>query len=148
MRSCTLLVTVSTETYKGHFPSKIRTINNEKERKSIEVTFFFLLFNCSKLFLCILQHSCVLSRFCSQDPDFTLETMWQPITSTKVFTLYKQTFFIIIIVLMNNFFITMNCNNELCNYIYIYSFSRHFYPKRLTIEEYNKRYIIKRKTDT
>ncbi len=33
-------------------------------------------------------------------------------------------------------------------YIYIYSFSRRFYPKRLTIEEYNKRYIIKRQTDT
>ncbi len=33
-------------------------------------------------------------------------------------------------------------------YIYIYSFSRCFYPKRLTIEEYNKRYIIKRQTDT
>ncbi len=28
--------------------------------------------------------------------------------------------------------------------IYIYSFSRHFYPKWLTIEEYNKQYIIKR----
>ncbi len=27
-------------------------------------------------------------------------------------------------------------------HIYIYSFSRSFYPKRLTIEEYNKRYII------
>ncbi len=26
-------------------------------------------------------------------------------------------------------------------YIYIYSFSRLFYPKRLTIEEYNKQYI-------
>ncbi len=25
-------------------------------------------------------------------------------------------------------------------YIYIYSFSRHFYPKRLTSEEYNKQY--------
>ncbi len=35
-----------------------------------------------------------------------------------------------------------------CLYIYIYSFSRHFYPKRLTIEEYNKQYIIKRQTDT
>ncbi len=33
-------------------------------------------------------------------------------------------------------------------YICIYSFSRRFYPKRLTIEEYNKRYIIKRQTDT
>ncbi len=33
-------------------------------------------------------------------------------------------------------------------YIYIYSFSRRFYPKRLTIEEYNKRYIIKRQTVT
>ncbi len=32
--------------------------------------------------------------------------------------------------------------------IYIYSFSRRFYPKRLTIEEYNKRYIIKRQTVT
>ncbi len=32
-------------------------------------------------------------------------------------------------------------------YIYIHSFSRRFYPKRLTIEEYNKRYIIKRQTD-
>ncbi len=32
-------------------------------------------------------------------------------------------------------------------YIYIYSFSRRFYPKWLTIEEYNKRYIIKRQTD-
>ncbi len=31
---------------------------------------------------------------------------------------------------------------------YIYSFSRRFYPKRLIIEEYNKRYIIKRQTDT
>ncbi len=29
---------------------------------------------------------------------------------------------------------------------YIYSFSRRFYPKRLTIEEYHKRYIIKRQT--
>ncbi len=33
-------------------------------------------------------------------------------------------------------------------YIYIYSFSRRFYTKRLTIEEYNKRYNIKRLTDT
>ncbi len=33
-------------------------------------------------------------------------------------------------------------------YIYIYSFSRCFYPKRLTIEECNKQYIIKRQTDT
>ncbi len=33
-------------------------------------------------------------------------------------------------------------------FIYIYLFSRHFYPKRLTIEEYNKRYIIKRQTVT
>ncbi len=33
-------------------------------------------------------------------------------------------------------------------YIYIYSFSRCFYPKRLTIEEYNKQYIIKRQTVT
>ncbi len=31
--------------------------------------------------------------------------------------------------------------------IYIYSFSRHLYPKRLTIEEYNKQYTIKRQTD-
>ncbi len=30
----------------------------------------------------------------------------------------------------------------------MYSFSRSFYPKRLTIEEYNKRYIIKRQTVT
>ncbi len=30
--------------------------------------------------------------------------------------------------------------------IYIYSFSRCFYPKQLTIEEYNKQFIIKRKT--
>ncbi len=29
-------------------------------------------------------------------------------------------------------------------YIYIYLFSRRFYPKRITIEEYNKRCIIKR----
>ncbi len=29
-------------------------------------------------------------------------------------------------------------------YIYLYLFSRRFYPKRLTIEEYNKRFIIKR----
>ncbi len=34
------------------------------------------------------------------------------------------------------------------HYIYIYSFSRRFYPKRLTIEEYDKRYIIKRQTVT
>ncbi len=33
-------------------------------------------------------------------------------------------------------------------YIYIYSFSRRFYPKWFTIEEYNKRYIIKRQTVT
>ncbi len=33
-------------------------------------------------------------------------------------------------------------------YIYIYSFSRRFYTKRLTIEKYNKRYIIKRQTVT
>ncbi len=33
-------------------------------------------------------------------------------------------------------------------YIYIYSFSRHFYPKRFTIGEYNKRDIIKRQTVT
>ncbi len=33
-------------------------------------------------------------------------------------------------------------------YICIYSFSRCFYPKRLTIEEYNKRYIKKRQIDT
>ncbi len=32
-------------------------------------------------------------------------------------------------------------------YIYIYSFSKCFYPKRLTIEEYNKRCIIKSQTD-
>ncbi len=32
--------------------------------------------------------------------------------------------------------------------IYFYSFSRCFYPKRLTTEEYNKRYIIKRQTVT
>ncbi len=32
--------------------------------------------------------------------------------------------------------------------VYIYSFSRRFCPKRLTIEEYNKRYIIKRQTDS
>ncbi len=31
---------------------------------------------------------------------------------------------------------------------YIYSFSRRFYPNRLTIQEYNNRYIIKRQTDT
>ncbi len=30
----------------------------------------------------------------------------------------------------------------------MYSFSRCFYPKRLTIEEYNRRYIIKRQTVT
>ncbi len=30
--------------------------------------------------------------------------------------------------------------------IYIYSFSRRFYQKRLTIKEYNKWYIIKRQT--
>ncbi len=36
----------------------------------------------------------------------------------------------------------------LCNFIIHYSFSRHFYPKRLTIEEYNKRVIIKRQRDT
>ncbi len=111
MKSCTLLVTVSTEIYKGHFPNKIRRINTEKERKKIQVTFFFCCLIAQNIFT--LQHSCVLSWFCSQDPDFTLETMWQPITSTKVFTLYKQTFFIIIIiVLMNHFCITMNCNNE------------------------------------
>ncbi len=33
-------------------------------------------------------------------------------------------------------------------YIYIYSFSRCFYPKRLTSEEYNIRYIIKSQTVT
>ncbi len=33
-------------------------------------------------------------------------------------------------------------------FIYIYLFSRRFYPKRLTIEEYNKRYIIKKQTVT
>ncbi len=33
------------------------------------------------------------------------------------------------------------------DYIYIYSFSRRFYPKRLSIEENNKRYIIKMQTD-
>ncbi len=33
-------------------------------------------------------------------------------------------------------------------HIYIYSFSRCFYPKRLTIVEYNKRYIIKKQTVT
>ncbi len=38
------------------------------------------------------------------------------------------------------------CVHGVC--IYIYSFSTHFYPKRLTIEEYNKRYIIKRQTVT
>ncbi len=32
--------------------------------------------------------------------------------------------------------------------IHIYSFSKCFYPKRLTIEEYNNRYIIKRQTVT
>ncbi len=37
---------------------------------------------------------------------------------------------------------------KVSNYIYIYSFSRRFYPKPLTIEEHNKRYIIKRQTDT
>ncbi len=35
-----------------------------------------------------------------------------------------------------------------CYYIYIYTFSRRFYPKRLTIEDYNKQYIIKRQTVT
>ncbi len=34
-----------------------------------------------------------------------------------------------------------------CIYIYIYSFSRRFYPKTLTVEEYNKQYIIKMQTD-
>ncbi len=33
-------------------------------------------------------------------------------------------------------------------YIYIYIYSFTFYPKQLTIEEYNKGYIIKRQTDT
>ncbi len=33
------------------------------------------------------------------------------------------------------------------DYIYIYSFSRRFYPKPLSIEENNKRYIIKMQTD-
>ncbi len=33
-------------------------------------------------------------------------------------------------------------------HIYIYSFSRRFYPKRLTVEEYNKRFIIKRQINT
>ncbi len=42
----------------------------------------------------------------------------------------------------------MTLNEEQIIYIYIYSFRRRFYPKRLTIEEYDKRYIIKRKTDT
>ncbi len=35
-------------------------------------------------------------------------------------------------------------DNFIYIYIYIYSFSRRFYPKRLTIEEYNKRYILKK----
>jgi len=30
----------------------------------------------------------------------------------------------------------------------MYSFRRRFYPKRLTLEEYNKQYIIKKQTDT
>ncbi len=38
--------------------------------------------------------------------------------------------------------------NDIYYYIYIYSFSRCFYPKWLTIEEYNKRYIIKKQTVT
>ncbi len=33
-------------------------------------------------------------------------------------------------------------------YIYIYSYSRRFYSKRLTVEEYNKRFIIKRQINT
>ncbi len=33
------------------------------------------------------------------------------------------------------------------NAIYIYAFSRRFYPKRLTIGEYIKRLILKRQTD-
>ncbi len=32
-------------------------------------------------------------------------------------------------------------------YIYIYSFGRRFYPKRLTIGEYIKRLILKRQSD-
>ncbi len=42
-----------------------------------------------------------------------------------------------------NILIASVCYYEI-KYIYIYSFSRCFYPKRLTIEEYNKRFIIKR----
>ncbi len=35
-----------------------------------------------------------------------------------------------------------------CVDIYMYSFTRCFYTKQLTIEEYNKQYIIKRQTVT
>ncbi len=38
----------------------------------------------------------------------------------KSFYLVQANLFISIIVLMNHFLITMNCNNELCNYIYTY----------------------------
>ncbi len=40
-------------------------------------------------------------------------------------------------------FICYACYVGYCMFIYIYLFSRRFYPKRLTIEEYNKRYIYK-----
>ncbi len=33
-------------------------------------------------------------------------------------------------------------------YMKSYSFSRRFYPKQLTVEEYNKQLILKRQIDT
>ncbi len=51
---------------------------------------------------------------------------------------------LIIIIYIPVFVQCVGLLNPVVIYIYIYSFSRRFYPKRLTIEEYNKRYIIKR----
>ncbi len=44
----------------------------------------------------------------------------------------------------------MDCSGKVfkVEVFYIYSFSRCFYQKQLTIEEYNKQYIIKSQTDT
>ncbi len=85
-------------------------------------------------------------------------------------TFWMQPYFLGVLVFLCFCFILINCLHKLLRHsitelvnvtlreqtelillhlhLFIYSFSRHFYPKRLTIEEYNKRCIIKRQTDT
>ncbi len=68
-----------------------------------------------------------------------------PSAKTQLFSLCYTNYALFLFKMNNTALHTTACHYR---HIYIYSFSRRFYPKRLTIEEYNKRYIIKRQTFT